>query len=387
MHSSTAIVILGTALLACGSGSLLVVRLASPRLRGVGLLSAAFASGSLGAGLLLAPPALPMLSVLGSDLNLLLSFVLLHVAVLGLMEDADLPFWHGGLLLGAQALVDAFVVRGALSSRSRVICLSLLIAVQGITTAVVLWRLARRQVRAPAIFSSLLLLGFAAVNLVRAGLQAFAPERRHANYLMGMTAFGLYIAVALGLAFGFFWMATSLLVVELDLMASTDPLTRLYNRRVFLKWCEKELLRSQRSGIPFSLLMVDLDHFKRVNDDFGHQTGDEVLCAAVERMQDSVRGIDVLCRWGGEEFAVLLPNAPKEATRIVAERIRENVQEVTHLAARTPAQMEQAFQVTVSIGAATYRDLDDGLHEMIQRADQALYDAKTAGRNRVLLAT
>ncbi len=387
MHSSTAILAFGTALLACGSGSLLVVRVASPRLRGVGLLSAAFAIGSLGAGLLLAPPTLPMLSVLGSDLSLLLSFVLLHVAVLGLVEDSDFAFWRGGLLLGVQALVDAFVVTGALGLRTRIVCISMLIAVQGISTAAVLWRLARRQVRAPALFSSLLLVGFAAVNLVRAGLEAFAPELRDLNYLVGMAAFGLYIAVALGLAFGFFWITTSMLVGELDLMASTDPLTRLYNRRVFLKWCEKELLRSQRTGIPFSLLMVDLDHFKRVNDDFGHQTGDEVLCAAVEQMQDSVRGIDVLCRWGGEEFAVLLPNAPKEATRIVAERIRENIQTVTHLAARTPAQMEQAFQVTVSIGAATYRDLEDGLNDIIQRADQALYDAKTAGRNRVLLAS
>lgn len=387
MHSGTAILILGTTLLACGSGSLLVVRFASPRLRGVGLLSAAFAVAALGAGLLLAPKSLPVVSVLGADLNLLLAFVLLHVAVLRLVDDAEVPFWHAGLLLGIQALVDAFVIRGGLGFRARVVCISFLIAVQGITTAVVLWRLAQRQVRAPAIFNSLMLFAFALVNLVRAGLEIFMPGLRDLNYLMGMVAFGLYIAVTMGVAFGFFWMTTSMLVGELELMASTDPLTRLYNRRVFLRWCEKELLRSQRSGIPFSLLMVDLDHFKRVNDNFGHQTGDEILCAAVEQMQDSVRGIDVLCRWGGEEFAVLLPNAPREATRLVAERIRENIQKVTHLAARTPAQIDQAFQLTVSIGAATYRDLDDGLTDMIQRADHALYEAKTAGRNRVLLAS
>lgn len=387
MQSSIAILLLGTMLLTCGSGSLFVVRYASPRLRGVGMLGAAFAAGALGAGLMLTSRTLPWLSVLGVDLSLLLSFVLLHVAVLRLVDDSDLPFWHGGLLLGLQALIDGFVMHGELGWRARVISLSLLVAIQGMTTAVVLWRLAQRQVRAPALFNSLVLFAFGLVNVGRAGMQVFAPNLRHANYLMSLAVFGLYIAVAMGMAFGFFWMTTSMLVGELEHMASTDPLTRLYNRRVFLKWCEKELLRSQRSGVPFSLLMVDLDHFKRVNDNFGHQTGDEVLCAAVEQMQDSVRGIDVLCRWGGEEFAVLLPNAPREATRLVAERIRENIEKVTHLAARTPAQMNEAFQLTVSIGASTYRDLDDGLGDMIQRADEALYRAKTAGRNRVLLAS
>lgn len=387
MHPSTAILILGTALLACGSGALLIVHKVSPRLRGVGLLSIAFATGSLGAGLLLAPSSIPVLSVLGVDVGLLLSFILLHVAVLRLVEETDVPFWHGGLLLGAQAIVDGFAMSGAVGFRGRVISISLLIALQSFATAVVLWRLARRQVRAPAVFNSVTLVLFGCFNVLRAALEIFVPHLRALNFNMGLAAFSLFIIVALGLAFGFFWMTTAMLVGELEHMASTDPLTRLYNRRVFLKWCERELLRSQRSAVPFSLLMVDLDHFKRINDRFGHQTGDEVLCAAVEQMQDSIRGIDVLCRWGGEEFAVLLPNARPEATLIVAERIRENIQKVTLSAARTPEQVDEAFRVTVSIGAATYRDLDDGLTAMVQRADRALYEAKSAGRNRVLLAS
>ena len=387
MQAVTAILILGTALLACGSGALFVVREASPRLRGVGLLSGAFATGSLGAGLLLVPHTLPLLSVFGADFNLLLSFVLLHVAVLRLMERTEVPFWHGGVLLGVQALVDSFCINGTLNPRGRIISISLLVAVQSFATAFLLWRLARRQVRASALFNSLALLSFGTFNLVRGALVIFAPHRRSLNSNMGLAAFSLFIMVALGLAFGFFWMTTSMLVGELEHMASTDSLTRLFNRRVFLKWCEKELLRSQRTGTAFSLLMVDLDHFKFINDRFGHQTGDEVLCAAVEQMQDSIRGIDVLCRWGGEEFAVLLPNATREATRIVAERIRENVQSVTLSGARTPHQLDEGFRLTVSIGAATYRDLDDGLTAMVQRADQALYEAKSAGRNRVLLAS
>ncbi len=338
------------------------------------------------------PPSLnllhghPPVSIFGADLCVILTFILLHVAVLRLVHDTTVPFWHGGVLIGIMGLVDGLRVTGVATHSARIVAIGILVAIQCFVTASVLWGLARRKIRPPAIFSIVLLTLFGLFNLLRSASELFVYGNRLFNRELGLITFSLYIAVALGLAFGFFWTTTSILTEELEHIASTDPLTRLYNRRVFLKWCERELLRSQRSGIPFSLLMVDLDHFKRINDNFGHHTGDEVLCAAVEKMQDSVRGIDVICRWGGEEFAVLLPNAPLEATRIVAERIRENIQKVTLSAARTPEQVSEAFQLTVSIGASTYRDVDDGLSAMFQRADRALYEAKNAGRNRVLVA-
>ncbi len=386
MDDARIILILGTVVLACGSLSFGILRMASPKLRGTAWLSGAFAVGALGASLLMVQNHW-LFSIFFADLFLLSSFVLLHVGVLELIQNKSVPFWHGGLLLGMQAVVDVLRLSGAISLRPRVAVLGLLVAVQSFATALVLCRLARRQIRAPSVFSAVLLLAFGCFNLFRSGAMIFAFDHRVLNRQLSVLTFLLFVGVALALAFGFFWMTTAMITDELEHMASTDPLTRLYNRRVFLKWCEKELLRSQRSGVPFSLLMVDLDHFKRVNDNFGHQTGDEVLCAAVEQMQDSVRGIDVLCRWGGEEFAVLLPSAPPEATLIVAERIRENIQKVTLSAARTTAQVTEAFSLSVSIGTATYRDLDDGLTAMLQRADRALYSAKRAGRNRVLVAS
>lgn len=384
MDTAVTILDIGTTVLACGSVALFIVRLASPKLRGMGWLSAAFFSGALGSGLLLLADHLPGV-VIAADLSLVLCFVFLHVAVLRLIQNATVPFWHGGVLLGVQAIVDVLGLTGAVPPNARVVSIGILIAIQCLVTATVLWHLARRQIRAPAVFSAVLLMAFGIFNLVRSAVLVFVTDHELLNRHLGLLTLALYIAVALGLAFGYFWMTTSRLTEELEHMASTDPLTRLYNRRVFLKWCEKELLRSHRSSVPFSLLMVDLDHFKRINDAFGHQTGDEVLCAAVEKMQDSIRGIDIICRWGGEEFAVLLPNAALDATRIVAERIRENIQKVTLSAARTPEELTEAFQLTVSIGAATYRDLDDCLGAMFQRADKALYDAKSAGRNRVLV--
>jgi diguanylate cyclase (GGDEF)-like protein len=279
--------------------------------------------------------------------------------------------------------VDLMCMAGVVTQRTRLVSLGLLISAQTLTTAVTLRPILRGRVRAPAWYCTVLLVGFSAINAIRSVVVMLRVGSPAFQQRLGFLTFALFIVVSLGLAFGFLWMTTASLTAEIEVIASTDPLTRLFNRRVFLKWCEKELLRSQRAGVPFSLLMLDLDHFKQVNDNFGHQRGDEVLCAAVERMQDSVRGIDVLCRWGGEEFAVLLPNATVEATQIVAERIRENIFRMgvpLEAAEESPGAMRR---LTVSIGAATYRDLDDDIGAMLVRADRALYQAKGAGRNQV----
>lgn len=374
---------LGVLILFGGCLSMLILRLCSPNLQGVGWLCAAYASGTAGAGLLLAR-GVPLFSVLLADLALLAAFVLLHVAVLKLAHSSKIHFWHGAVLLGLQAMADSLTMAHVISGRSRVAFLSVLVALQGAVTAGLLRRMSRDYLRSPATYSAMLLLGFSCFNLFRAGVLIADVGNSFWRLQLSLLAFSLFLTVALGLAFGFFWMTTAQLTAEIEHMASTDPLTRVYNRRVFLRWCEKELLRSQRSGVPFSLLMLDLDHFKQINDNFGHQRGDEVLCSSVERMQDSVRGIDVLCRWGGEEFAVLLPNATVEATQIVAERIRENIQRM-QVALSAKDGPEKVATLTVSIGSATYREIDDDIPAMLLRADQALYTAKNTGRNQVLI--
>jgi diguanylate cyclase (GGDEF)-like protein len=129
--------------------------------------------------------------------------------------------------------------------------------------------------------------------------------------------------------------------------------------------------------------MVDLDHFKTVNDRFGHPVGDSALLAVVECMQNSVRGIDVLARWGGEEFAALLPNSSHEAAFIVAERMRNNIADI-ELAVPERLPGDPAFlRLTASIGIATYQP-SDTIQTLLSRADRGLYLAKDSGRNRVL---
>jgi diguanylate cyclase (GGDEF)-like protein len=378
------ILTLGATLLACGCCGLLTVRLTNPRLLGLGWLGGSFAAGGLGAILLLLYQRIsPLFTIVLADVLILASFVLLHFAVLELLEIA-FRAQFGILLLALQACTGLFVVYGGSRLRVRIVMVGLLIAAQALQTAYTLLRKLSGPLLIPGRFNAALLFLFAAFNLLRSFAQAlgFLRNRTLALEVQGAT-FILFLAVALGIAFGFFWMTTATLTAKLEQMASTDPLTRIYNRRMFLAWCEKELARVRRNGGCFSVLMLDLDHFKQINDRFGHHTGDEILCAVVEKMQDATRGVDVLGRWGGEEFVVLLHSASSQAAFQVAQRLRLNVEKI-QLPIPPQSETEGATRkVTVSVGIASYPGADDTVELMLRRADSALYHAKARGRNQV----
>jgi diguanylate cyclase (GGDEF)-like protein len=384
------ILLLGAGVLTCGSVGLLIVRFSNPLLRGLGWLGAAFAAGAAGSLLLACHGHLSALaSIALADVLVLASFVLLNVAVLELSENVPLFPTFGVALLILQAAADLTMIYtpgGFNPAGFRVLVAGLLIAAICGQIAWDLLRMARRTIRSAAWFTAILLIAFMFYNVVRALAIGLGVLRQPgALYREETVTFGLFIAVALGIAFGFFWMTTAVLTTGLEQMASTDPLTRIYNRRVFVMWCEKELTRGQRTGTPFSVLMVDLDHFKQINDCFGHQAGDLALCAVVEKMQDSVRGIDVLGRWGGEEFAVLLPGAAADAALLVAQRVRRNIERILLPGTGIRnGERVQMISVTASVGIATYRGVDDSVNTMMERADMALYQAKAAGRNCVL---
>ena len=385
-----AILILGAIMLTCGSAGLLLVRLTSPMLRGVGYLGGAFAAGSLGSALLLGAGHLhPQLSVTIADLAILASFVLLHEAVLDIAEsESTLPVF-GFVLLGLQAMLDVGLLMVSTSGHVRVIVAGLLIAAQAIQTCSVLFPQARLRVRVPTTFVGGLLALIAVLNIVRSMALAFGYfEDPNAFYALAAGTFASFVAVTLGLGFGVFWMSTTALTNGLEQMASTDPLTRTFNRRVFLRWCERERERNNEKGTPFSVLMIDFDHFKSINDTYGHHTGDEVLVSAVEHMQNAIRGIDVLGRWGGEEFAVLLPGATADAASLVAERLRANVARMRlPETPETARAVEHPVRMTVSVGVGTYIAADDTVQQLLKRADAALYEAKAGGRNRVVVGS
>jgi diguanylate cyclase len=161
---------------------------------------------------------------------------------------------------------------------------------------------------------------------------------------------------------------------ELALLATRDPLTKLSNRRHFWSLAERSLERRGPGGQD-ALLLVDIDLFKRINDEHGHAAGDRVLTAVAERLRDASREHDIVARWGGEEFLVLLPGTDIESARCAAERLRKKIGEAPIASGST------SLTVTVSIGATLVGDWPS-LDEAIARADRALYRSKAEGRDR-----
>ena len=163
---------------------------------------------------------------------------------------------------------------------------------------------------------------------------------------------------------------------KLQAMALTDSLTGLHNRRYFLELLQAECKRSARHGNPLSLLMIDLDHFKRINDEFGHPMGDKALKAFAQTLRQAVRAEDLSGRLGGEEFGVILPETGLDQALVLAERIR-----LATAALRLPGQASKA-RITVSIGAAQMIRRTESAEYLLKRADEMLYLAKNKGRNR-----
>ncbi|HYH41272.1 MAG TPA: diguanylate cyclase [Burkholderiales bacterium] len=188
-----------------------------------------------------------------------------------------------------------------------------------------------------------------------------------------------FYAVTISSSFAFILMHKERADRETYELATTDSLTGVYNRRTFKELAEPQLSRSRRAHMPVSLLMLDLDHFKRINDTYGHLAGDDVLKAFAVLVRNCLRKEDLLARYGGEEFVVLLPGASQTSAAALAERIREQ-------ASAVPMDANgHRVRVTVSIGAASEAgDTLPSLEAMLGRADEALYQAKREGRNRVV---
>jgi diguanylate cyclase (GGDEF)-like protein/PAS domain S-box-containing protein len=168
---------------------------------------------------------------------------------------------------------------------------------------------------------------------------------------------------------------------ELRRLATTDPLTGAFNRRQFMQRAQEEIDRGKRYGTPLTLLMLDIDHFKAVNDTFGHDAGDDVLKSLVTECLVLLRGSDIFCRLGGEEFAAILTHTAPEQGVLAAERLRKALKALTLDTANGPVRF------TVSIGVASLLQADLSLQQIMKNADDALYEAKKQGRDRVVTAS
>ncbi|HEX5710036.1 MAG TPA: GGDEF domain-containing protein, partial [Sulfuricurvum sp.] len=164
-----------------------------------------------------------------------------------------------------------------------------------------------------------------------------------------------------------------MLYQELEHIATIDKLTGICNRHKFEELFLLEAERSRRFSLPLSMIIIDIDHFKSVNDTYGHDAGDEVLKYLVRIINENIRKIDIFARWGGEEFLVLCPGTNLNDTQKFAEKL---CMAVDH------AQFPEVSHVTISLGISMF-DLNDTFSEFFKRADQGLYDAKENGRNKV----
>jgi len=162
----------------------------------------------------------------------------------------------------------------------------------------------------------------------------------------------------------------------------TDPLSDLYNRRYLDRRLEEEFARAQRHDFPLSILLIDIDHFKHANDDFGHQAGDRVIGYLGKLILNGIRASDIAARYGGDEFVIIAPHTPVSMAGTLAERLRQHI-EAHALVLTSEAGRRRELRVTVCIGVAGNHPQTGDTHGLLRSADQALYRAKQAGRNRV----
>ncbi len=160
-------------------------------------------------------------------------------------------------------------------------------------------------------------------------------------------------------------------------LAETDDLTGIWNRRYFRRQLPHEIERARTFGVPLSLLMFDIDEFKQINDSFGHVIGDVVLSELCGCVRETLRPTDIIARYGGDEFAVILPHTDLGGAQAVAERILKKVREL-----QIPTDEESAIQCSISIGLAEFRREDAVANDLVRRADERLYTSKRSGKNR-----
>jgi diguanylate cyclase (GGDEF)-like protein len=155
-------------------------------------------------------------------------------------------------------------------------------------------------------------------------------------------------------------------------MAMIDPLTGIANRRAFFIFARTEIDRSRRYSHPFSVMVIDIDDFKSINDQFGHHTGDRLLIAVVETIRHHVRAIDIVSRFGGDEFVVLLVKTGDQSASLIAQKLQNQL---------LKTMKNQQWQVTFSIGVATYHSTPETVEETVRAADQLMYEVKHNGKN------
>jgi diguanylate cyclase (GGDEF)-like protein len=290
-----------------------------------------------------------------------------------------LPLW----LLGAAVFFTTLFFTYANNSfPARTVIITIGSIIPLVATARALFRGASRDLVA-ARYTAILLLGMAGMLGFRGAYTVASGTTLNTLFAGDLFQFAYVSAyVILGVLTGlaFVLLVAERLRLELERMATLDPLTGIYNRRTFTDLVERELARAARAGSSVGLVVIDLDHFKTVNDRYGHLAGDAVLRAFVATANGALRKQDLLGRYGGEEFCVVLPGATPAEAVMIAQRLRESVE------SSPVAIVDRSIHYTISAGVAHSNRAGLDLDSLVRDADEALYRAKRRGRNQVSLA-
>lgn len=322
-------------------------------------------------------------SIVISNAVIFFGFSLLIIGILRFLKYERKPFQKVSLTLLC-VLILSFIYFTYIQSNInvRIIIISVLIAGQSLYIGL---KILTHQEKGLLIFTRMLGCSFlvcSAIFLWRVYFVINEPVLD--DFMSDGIAHGLsLIALQLVVVTSFFSLtigASQQLANKLATLATIDSLTQLYNRRAFDENAEKIILRAQREKTPLSLILMDIDFFKAVNDKYGHQVGDNVLKEFSLRLKNSLRQYDILARYGGEEFTLLLPNTSAKTAMVIAEKLRSIIaQPVFNLEDNT------TLSVTASFGVATNHGEKLNWQQLVSFADQALYHAKEEGRNCIRL--
>lgn len=318
------------------------------------------------------------ISIILSNSLLVLSIAYIHLGFVYFyqFEPHKVKQFHGILTLLMTLLACIFTYLED-SVNARIIAVSLIVSMQCIYISKTLLS-AHNWANITLSIGYLL---FALFFFIRATLTLFEDplsDFMQAGFLhsLSIVIFELLVAVT---AFGFVWIVSHRVQMILSDQASHDPLTKVLNRRALEEVVNTELSRSIRNHLPLSLIMLDIDHFKHVNDTYGHGQGDNVLVQLAEVLMRNTRQYDSIARIGGEEFIILLPETTIDQANTMAENLRLKIAEHNY------SSQNEVIKVTASFGITELGLEKDSWLKILERADKGLYKAKTSGRNRVIM--
>jgi diguanylate cyclase (GGDEF)-like protein len=349
----------------------------APGLKGMRRLQWAFSAAVAGAVLAQSRPLVPsFFSIVAAQLFFFSTFVLVHQAINDLLE-LNKRYVKVSIALGAvlcSGLLFFSSVHPSIFARICVVDVAAIIQIA--LTLNVIFRYTPEPLRTSIRATQWMITGFAALRILRFVFTILYPPQSDLLHLYGVQAYLVFANCMFGVGTGLslIWLSLSSQRSHLQMLALTDGLTGLLNRRAFDEALQRELIYAQRHGSATALVLIDLDFFKKINDAHGHSAGDEVIRRVSATLRVGLRGSDAIARFGGEEFIMMLRDADLDQALMVAERVRERVESLDDLPG--------SVHVTASVGVAVSSPVDTS-ESLLRKADEALYCSKRSGRNTV----